>query len=123
VGVLPFPLPGAVGSGPLVIVGAGAPGSVAETDGATVGAGAPGPTVTGVFVATNVCAAFPFDVFAATAAVVASTVRTRKKSTGQIQSPGYQANRRCQDDASTPTTPRFVGSRVPHSRQYSCSGS
>src|SRR5206468_2738976 len=125
-GVVPRPLgpvPGAVGSGPVVIVGAGAPGRVLVMVGATVEGAAPGPTVTVGPVATSVGVALLRAAFAARAAPVAAIVRTRKSSTGQIQSPGYHAKRRCHDDASTPTTPRLVGSRAPHSRQYSWSGS
>ena len=106
-----------------MIVGAGAPGSVLVTVGATVARGAPGPTVTVGPVATSVGALFLRAAPAARAAPVATIVRTRKSRTGQIQSPGYQAKRRCQEDESTPTTPRLVGSRAPHSRQYSCNGS
>jgi len=62
-------------------------------------------------------------IFAATAAVVAIAVSAANSSTGQIQSPGYHARRRCHAAARTPTTPRFVGGRAPHSRQYSWSGS
>src|SRR5712691_11600659 len=116
--------PGAVGRGPFVIVGGGAVGRFAGLEvGATVPSVAPGPTVTGVAVAASVGSLFSRAEFAATAAPVAITVSTRKKRTGQIQSPGYQASRRCQALASTPTTPRFTGSRSPHSMQYSWSGS
>src|SRR4029079_18296644 len=116
--------PGAVGRGPVVMVGAGALGRVTERVGATVGWTAPGPTVTAGVVATPVGAALLLrDSLAATAAAVAATVNAKKSSTGQIQSPGYQAKCRCHFEASTPTTPVFVGSRVPHSRQYSWSGS
>src|SRR5690349_1711989 len=94
-----------------------------EWVGATVGWTAPGPTVTAGLVATCVAGALERLSFAATAAAVAATVSAKKSSTGQIQSPGYQAKCRCHFEASTPTTPAFVGSRVPHSRQYSCSGS
>ena len=116
--------PGAAGSGPFVIVGGGAVGRVLVT--AVTGSDpsvAPGPTVTAGFVATSVGSAFSRAEFAATAAVVATTVSTRKNATGQIQSPGYHPRRRCHALARTPTTPRFTGSRAPHSRQYSCSGS
>jgi hypothetical protein len=58
-----------------------------------------------------------------TATTVAMTARARKPNAGQIQSPGYHGIRRCQPAARTPTSPRLTGSRSPHSRQYSCSGS
>jgi hypothetical protein len=53
------------------------------------------------------------------AAAAPATASTRKSSTGQIQSPGYQANRRCQAFASLPKAPLPADSRYPHSRQYS----
>src|SRR2546422_886724 len=77
----------------------------------------------GAFVATIVEAALERFEPAATAAAVETIVSTRKRSTGQIQSPGYHARWRCHHVARKPTTPRFVGKRVPHSRQYSWSGS
>jgi hypothetical protein len=105
-----------------VIVGDGTAGVVlVETGGAPLVV-VPGPTVTGV-VAVKGCCALERAAFATRTAAVATIVRTKKKATGQIQSPGYQAKRRCQLEARTPTTPRFVGRRAPHSRQYSCRGS
>ena len=116
--------PGAVGSGPVVIVGAGAVGRFAGLlVTGSVPCVAPGPTVTDGVVATSTGVLRSRAEFAATAAVVAIAVSAAKSSTGQIQSPGYHARRRCQAVARTPTTPRFVGSRAPHSRQYSWSGS
>jgi hypothetical protein len=73
-----------------VKVGAGALGRVDVRVGATVGWGAPGPTVTLGVVATSVGVALFRAEFAATAAVVAMIVSARNRSTGQIQSPGYQ---------------------------------
>ena len=105
-----------------MIVGDGTAGVVlVETGGAPLVV-VPGPTVTPV--GTAVSGPFALDrvAFTASTAAVATIVRTKKKATGQIQSPGYQAKRRCQLEARTPTTPRFVGRRSPHSRQYSCSG-
>src|SRR5690242_5501589 len=114
------PLPGAVGSGPVVIVGcAVGMGSVAGALVTGTGAWvAPGPSGTLTFVAT-IGRSDSWADFAASASAVAATVRIRKRRTGQIQSPGYHANRRCQAAASTPTTPWLTGSRAPHSRQYS----
>jgi len=56
-----------------------------------------------------------------TAAASAATIRSPR--TGQIQSPGYRLNRRRHAVASAGMAPRCTGSRRPHSRQYSWSGS
>ena len=88
---------------------------------AAVGAGwVPVPRDTFGCVATMVVP--ELEVVAAETAV-ATMAMTRKSRAGQTQSPGYQGKRRCHAAASTPTVPRFVGSRSPHSRQYSCMGS
>ncbi len=113
--------PGAFGSVPVVTVGRGAEESVfgAVVTGAVCFA--PGPRVTVGF-ATIVVAELP-DPFAATAAAVATSATARKRNAGHTQSPGYHGKRRCHAAARTPTRPRFAGSRAPHSRQYSWSGS
>src|SRR3954451_3947996 len=114
--------PGAVGSGPVVTVTDGAFATVAVEITGTVAWVCPGPSGTSV-VATAGPAELARVLFAISTTVVAAIVSRKNRPTGQIQSPGYQAKRRCQDEARTPTTPRFVGRRAPHSRQYSCSGS
>src|SRR5579872_4673917 len=112
--------PGAFGSGPVVTVGCGAAGSVCVETMIWPRVPVPEPTLTPGCVATIVV---PDPDVVAAATAVATMAMTRKSSAGQIQSPGYHANRRCHAAASIPTGPRFVGSRSPHSRQYSWSGS
>src|SRR5207302_10389340 len=104
-------------------VGSGAVGSVPVATVGTVPLAAPGPRVTLFPVATTVFEPLDRCEPSTTATTVATTATPRKPSAGHIQSPGYHGIRRCQADARTPTRPRLTGSRSPHSRQYSWSGS
>ena len=90
------------------------------------GASAPVPVLSGTeaWVSARVFAADPLLPFVARIATApASAAMIRSPRTGQIQSPGYRENRRRQAVASTGMTPRWTGSRSPHSRQYSWNGS
>jgi hypothetical protein len=102
-------LGGAVVGGGCVIVGAGA------VVGGGAGAVTPGLVADGI--ATTVLV-FPFGE-RRIAATAPRPARTRKTSTGQTQSPGYQP-RRAHAAAAPEKIPVRAGKRSPHSRQYSC---
>src|SRR5256885_1790188 len=118
------------GRGAVVVAGGGvvgvegAPGVPAGTVGratVAVGGAVVGECGAPPWVATIV--ELPLPASARTMAAVApATAMSRKSSTGQIQSPGYQPSRCCQTAASRPKTPPPGCSLCPHSRQYSWSG-
>src|SRR5690242_481590 len=98
---------------------AGREGAVVGGSGAVVGACV--AVATGGVVATiteRPASWCPREVAIATAAPAAAI--TSPSSAGQIQSPGYQGSRLCHAWPSAGTTPRWIGRRRPHSRQYSC---
>src|SRR5204862_3010256 len=102
-------------------VGGGAVVAGAVVSGGRVGAGAvvapnPPPVAVAGAVATSVPELEPRVARIATTAPRAA--RTRNSRTGQIQSPGY--HRRLRQGATVRANhPVSVGSRSPHSRQYS----